>query len=282
MESFYNVWKHKATIEGIQIQGDSIAGRFSCFYLHKWKAFLDAGLHSPFSPKYIFITHTHTDHIEKLPALLTAISTFPKVYVPIGSGLYVMDYLRAHFRLSTMSNHDMTFCELIEVRPGDVIEIDGGVQVKVFATEHSIKSVGYAFSEFKNKLRREFLKLDKLQLLGKKKAGIDITERVEFPLIVYTGDTSVNVFDNRLNWNDYKVVITECTYIEEISPDIDVKELCSKNMHNSYDNILRIRNKYNNCKFVLCHWSDRYNRKQIQEFFKKNKLDNIIPWINMW
>ena len=71
-------------------------------------------------------------------------------------------------RLSSLTpGVDYLGCELIEVKPRDILELTfrkKNFQVKVFQTDHTINSVGYAFSEYRNKLKPEYKKLHKDEL----------------------------------------------------------------------------------------------------------------------
>ena len=73
MSDCVQLWKtwneikpHKLIGTNKTIQGYSIAGLRTNFFIQP-DLMLDAGISAPFSPKYILITHGHSDHIANLP-----------------------------------------------------------------------------------------------------------------------------------------------------------------------------------------------------------------------
>jgi len=73
MSDYIQLWKTWTEIPKYNIpnttktlQGYSIAGLRTNFFIQP-DLMLDAEISAPFSPKYIFITHGHSDHIANLP-----------------------------------------------------------------------------------------------------------------------------------------------------------------------------------------------------------------------
>ncbi len=291
MDFLYQVWNYKYHVKrkgiNITIQGDSIAARYSGFWINDWKIMLDAGLQSPFNPEHIFITHTHSDHIEKLSAIITGISTRPNIYVPYGTKEFVQNYLDSMSKLTTLDKSiKKRSCAIIECNPGDVKEVvfnGKKFQVKIFQTDHTINSIGFAFSEYRKKLKSKYQNVSKKELVDLIHLKVELSENVLFDLLVYTGDTRGTIFNNKniLDWNEYKVIITECTFIQELSQNINVKEHAYKKGHNYLQSIVNTSKKYANPLFILCHWSMRYNKNNIKKFFNEKKYNNIEPFINI-
>ena len=240
----------------------------------------DAGLGTGFGshihPEYIFISHTHLDHISKLPFITTNISTNPIVYVPYGTGEFVLNYLNTYNQLNSLDkNEKWNKGKIIEVNPGDVLNVKiahRDFEIKVFQTIHGITSVGYALSEITNKLKKEFIGLQGTKLKKLRDSNIELTEKITNNLIIYTGDTHNKIFENiqQINWNNYKAIITECTYIEGLSSDCNVYELAEKNCHNVLENLELVSQMYPNPLYILCHWSTRYDKKKLKNILIRN------------
>ena len=294
MDYIYQIWDYKYNINAnnlkLTLQGDAISARFSGFWINDWKIMLDAGLSSKFNPEHIFISHTHNDHICRLACILTGLSKKPVIYVPYGTGQCVKNYLHAVSKLTLsfeeLENGELNkYAQIIECNPGDTFNVQFSkkrFQIKIFQTDHTINSVGFAFSEYKNKLKKEFINLpkDKIRELAHDK--IALTEEILDNVLVYTGDTRNSIFNNNiLNWDQYKVIITECTFIQDLSPDINASEHANKKGHNYLQAIEQTAKKYHNPLFILCHWSARYNKEEIKALFENKKYNNIIPYLNI-
>lgn len=291
----YTVWNNNLSLKeygaNLTLSGYSVSAVCSSFYIREWKVLLDTGISIDFQPKHIFITHTHGDHIDKLGLVLTDLKDPPCLYVPKGAKEFIKDYLDS-FHKMTYLNKDIEYIykyKLIEVDDGDEINIkvnNKDLSIKVFKTDHSIKSIGFAFSECRKKLKKEYSNYSSSQIKDLKKQNIQITESVKVPMIIYTGDTRNSIFtDEVINFYDYKIIITECTFIDSLMKDIDAKLMAHEKYHNCFSNLIDIANnaKYKNTTFLLCHYSARHNQDDINKYYEKVKITNpnIIFWNNV-
>jgi hypothetical protein len=71
-----------------------------------------------------------------------------------------------------------------------------------------VPSVGYAFWQTRNKLKEEYKSLQGKEIAALKKQGTVVTEDVVDPLFVFTGDTSIKLFETNNSLFDYPVIIT--------------------------------------------------------------------------
>lgn len=297
MDDFlYQVWDYKHNIKrtglNITLQGDAISARYSGFWINEWKIMLDAGLQSPYNPEHIFITHTHSDHIEKLAQIITGVTIVPNIYIPKGTIEFVQNYLNSVSRMTTMNKYVVASCNLIECESGDIFELKFNgkdFQVKVFETKHRITSVGFAFSEYKKVLKPEYIGLPSAEFGKMAREGIEFSEYKPVEQLIYTGDTENDIFDNdEIDWGKYSVIITESTFIQELSDKLDHKinvvEHGADKGHNYLEAILNTANQYSDTQFILCHWSTRYKKEDLIEYFneKRNQENfyNIVPYIN--
>ena len=287
MENVYRPWNKKVWFDNLKItlQGDAVAGRFSCFWIPEWKIFFDAGIQSDYNPEHIFITHTHSDHIYHLPNLLTEINTEPIVYVPFGMKVFVKRFLDSFYQLNRGSDKIGFKVKIQEVKHGDILELTFNNRpyiVKIFKTSHRITSCGYAISEVKKKLKQEYIGLNGRELVELKNNGITITENIIKDIIVYTGDTKNSIFDNTdiIDWNKYAIILTECTYIKELCGEMEIEHKCKSRGHNYFEQLNKTAELYPNALFYCCHFSLRYSKKDIKDHFDKYNKRNIKAWIN--
>jgi ribonuclease BN (tRNA processing enzyme) len=285
MTSLYDVWNNELNLKNINIslKGKGIAGFYSGFWIRQWKIMLDAGLQTLFNPENIFITHTHTDHIEKLPMIITGLDKLPNIYIPKGSINFVINYLYSHHVLNNMKE-DPSFMEkikskLIEVSDNDEFEIISNkkkILVRVFETDHTIESYGYAFSTYKKKLKEEFRNLPKDELKIKIKNKENLSEIIEEHNLIYTGDTRGTIFDkDNISWNSYKYIITECSFVNDLMKE-DPALMANERGHNHLNKILEIKKNIKDPIFILVHFSKRYSEKELDKYFDDNNFDKII------
>ena len=69
----YGLFQDIFTYNGLSVKGHSRGAEKTCFYIPELKLFLDAGSNTSYQPKYILISHCHTDHSFLLPMILTGI-----------------------------------------------------------------------------------------------------------------------------------------------------------------------------------------------------------------
>jgi ribonuclease Z len=92
----------------------------------------------------VYLTHFHADHILGLPGLLKTYDLTERtrpltVYGPRG----LVDLFRTLHRIVGRLDFKL---ELVELEPGDSMALDGA-DLRAFAVEHSVRSLGYALVE---------------------------------------------------------------------------------------------------------------------------------------
>ena len=112
-------WTQKIKIPGTQctLSGYSRSGYKTSFYIKEMGIMLDAGNKFNSNPKYIFITHSHIDHIANLAnSLLKEVDdNFIKninsinykkinIYCPIESEKYIREFINSTFNCNSCSN----------------------------------------------------------------------------------------------------------------------------------------------------------------------------------
>jgi len=286
--ALWKIWDDRApiTIPGTQytLRGFSLAALRTNFYIPELGVMLDGGLSASYAPEHIFITHTHSDHIASLPFHLYSSSEnrIIQIYAPEEScpNLSTMiksitdineNYINPEF--ADVSNK---YYELIPLKPG---KLQLYINKKKFVIDiiqchHGIPCLGYGFSEVRNKLKEEYINLTGKEIGDLRKKGIEITNEVEYPFLCFLGDTSNKILSNKL-LEKYKNIMIECTFVEQ--DDIDQASK-THHMHWNYLKPYIVSHPDNN--FILYHFSRRYKKSVLEEFFKQEALVNVIPWIN--
>src|SRR5207249_4298376 len=99
------------------------------------------------------LTHTHLDHIAALPVYVARRRMMkmepPRIYAPA----YAIEDLRRLLLIAQKLDRGRQVCEMLGVEAGQEIELSREHVITVFATTHTIPSVGYLVWERRNKLK---------------------------------------------------------------------------------------------------------------------------------
>jgi len=118
--------------------------------------------------------------------------------------------------------------------------------------------------------------------------NVEITEGIYEHELFYGGDTTHKLFDdyankdnnkdNNINKNifKYKNIIIECTFVYE--DDLTHAEN-KKHMH--WLNLKKYVESNVSTNWILMHFSQKYKKKDIEEFFINENLSNIKLWCNI-
>jgi ribonuclease Z len=138
---------------------------------------------------------------------------------------------------------------------------------------HTVPCIGFGFTEIRNKLKQEFVSLERKEIIELKKNSIAITEEIEYPLFCYLGDTNDLILKNKL-LNKYKFIMIECTFLDPIHIE---EAIADRHLHWSQLENYIIDHK--ETTFVIYHFSMRYTTEYIKNFFETKNIANVIPWI---
>jgi ribonuclease Z len=265
-------WNDILTIKkyNLTIKGHSRGSEKTGFYIPQLKLFFDAGVQSYFEPEYIFITHGHTDHSFALPMLLTGIKTNPSIYVPTEFQILFRNFVNATYQLSEGKTDVMSEYPIIGVKENDIIKLKNNYSIKVYDLEHCMICRGYGLSVSKQKLKYEYSKLSKDEIIELKKKKMEISENVNEKILVYLTDTKP-VFYKYPELFEYPYIITECTFMKD-----NEIEVAKKAGHTHWIDLKPIIETHPSITFVIIHMSMRYSREEIDIFFNEQKLSNII------
>lgn len=279
MNEIWNVWDvvKPQNILGTNytIKGFSIAALRTNFYIPELGIMLDAGLSYHLNPDYIFITHGHSDHTANIPYhVYNQINV--KIYAPNVKN--IGNYIDSAVKMSRFGDflrkYDKRNYELHDAIIGekyDFIIKNKNITVEIIKCFHSVPCVGYGFIEKRKKLKEEYKNLSGLEIKELKKTTI-ITYEHDFPFFCYLGDSDKNILTNK-NILKYKNIMIECTFLY-----VDDLKQADKKFHLHWDYLKDFVIQNQDITFILYHFSQRYNKNKIIEFFKDFPLKNLIIW----
>ncbi len=255
-------------IAGLSIVGESVSGIGTSLSLPELNITLDCGVITPASMKcqHVLITHGHLDHFHCIDrhAYLRAMCGSPDksiFYVPPS----LEEAVYAKFKATGLAQHrtDMPDFEVRVVAPGDCVQIRKGLVIRPFKTFHRIPSQGYVVLDVRQKLKAEFQGMPGQEIGKLRQSGTVVTDRVEVPLVAFTGDTKASVFDRpeAADALKAKVLITECTFLG----DEQIPAFARKRGHIHLDELAEREARFeDNEAVLLAHFSQRYNNADVQ------------------
>ncbi|KAL7552099.1 hypothetical protein ACHAWF_015311 [Thalassiosira exigua] len=276
----------------------------SAYFIPELGIALDAGLHvSSLQPKTVLLTHGHRDHIGALPVHA---SHDALLLVPTPIQKLVHNFLVAEAQLN-YGDASQTEEETLEALGGfNLVAVSDGARVmlprdkytgsptpigvKVFSAPHKegVPANSYGIFRQKQRLKEEYQGMSKSELgallRAKREDGgeVSVTESYDEGVLFYTGDTTINLLRER--WREicrvYKYIIHEVTFLGPPSSDLDSSARAKGHTH--YAQLHPWICAFPRTTFICVHWSLRYDREEVLQFFEKNYggvPKNVVLWL---
>ncbi len=204
------------TVEGIRLVGFSLAGEESVVAAPEYNVCFDVGRapQEVVSIDNICLTHGHMDHAAGVAYYLSQ-----RTFIGNAPGRVIV-----HRSLAQPIQKLMDIWSDIEGHPSpgqicgvehlEDVDIRRGLVVRAFTVNHSGPSLGYSIIEKRHRLKAEFTGKSGPQLVALKQRGVEIEDRIEVPLVTYTGDTALGRFLDLDFVRDSRVFIVECTFFD--------------------------------------------------------------------
>ena len=272
----YDYWKKELDLDKkYKLKGFSRGSLRTGFMLLPTKIFLDCGVPSPISPNAILITHGHQDHIDALYSNLISDNLNNKVTI-IGTHLLInnlRDYLSACKTVNCGFKSKFN-----NWKPSPIInELKVNITntdylIKSYSLDHEVECIAYGLFEIRKKLKDEYK--DKLpEELKELKKTVDINETFNYPILLFCGDMNYTSLET-LPFDSYPYIIIECTFFNN-----DHLEEARNKKHLHISDLIYYFENNLTTKFILIHFSCRYTKIQLKEYFLKYKFDNVIYWL---
>lgn len=265
------------------LTGFSRSAAATAIFIPEMDILLDAGtVVTSTKCRRLFVTHSHSDHSFHILYMYSRSSPKPlDVYVPNESIPHFNAYLTSAQLLNDHGDEKaLKTCAkcytLYGVVENQIIDLDDSYRVAIVKCHHTVPCVGYAFYQKRNKLKSDYTHLNSKQIQEIKKQGINITEEVYVPLFAFLGDTTPDVFKSgsdsaKLLLEQMPAIICECTFLEGEQSD--------DKGHTHWNGLKSIIEQHPHITFILIHFSLKYKRTEILEFFANQPLKNIIPFV---
>lgn len=225
-----------------------------------------------------FVSHTHLDHIAALPVYIARRRMMkmypPTIYLPEHAMGPVEQMLKAFSRL----DRGRLPCTLLPVQGGDEIELSKELVVTACPTRHTVPSLGYVVWERRRKLKPEYQELTGEQIRDIRMGGVEVTEERRLPLLAYLGDSAPDGLDQNPAMYEARILIAEMTFVAPHHR----KEKIHKHGHTHLDDVVERRDRFQNERIIMAHFSTRYHDKQVRRFVEKALPDMLNDRLYLW
>jgi ribonuclease Z len=258
----------------IRLLGYSAAGEESCIVAPELNLAFDVGRaqREVLGVDHVFLTHGHMDHaagiayyfsqrmfIDNLPGHLYA----PEPLVsPIQRLLRVWGEIDGH---EPPAHIHAAF-------PGRDIELRRDLVVRPFEANHpchrrglaTVRALGYSAIEVRRKLKDEYQGLAGPQIVELKNRGVEVTRRLEIPLVAYCGDTAPGDFLDLDFVRSAKVLLLDCTFVHP-----EHRERARAGYHLHVSDLRDVLPRLNNERIALIHLSRRTALPEAREHLER-------------
>jgi ribonuclease Z len=247
---------------GLRLLGTTLAGEENFVVAPELNLAFDVGRapREVVAVDHVLLTHGHMDHSAGIAyyfAQRMFVDNDPgHLYVPDG----LLEPVRRLLRVwADIDGHEPP-ANVHAALPGQDIALRRDLIVRPFKVNHPcrrhdrsrVDGLGYAAIEVRHKLRREYHDRTGPQLVELKKQGVEITQRVELPLIAYCGDTAPGDFLDLDHVRNARILLLECTFVES-----DHVDRARAGYHTHIGDLRQVLARLNNERIVLTHLSRR-------------------------
>jgi ribonuclease Z len=153
----------------------------------------------------------------------------------------------------------------VPMKPGDEHPYRNDMVVRAFRTHHPVPSLGYQFLRRIAKLKPDYISLPGDEIARRRKAGDDIFDVVENLELAYATDTLVRVLETSPSLLESRVLILECTFLDERKSIEASRQGC----HIHLDEILERAPLFKNEALVLMHFSQLYDPGEVHSILER-------------
>ncbi|HAU36653.1 MAG TPA: hypothetical protein DCX07_02915 [Phycisphaerales bacterium] len=253
-------------IDTFTLVGYSVAGEESVIITPELDSVFDIGKcpREALTVSNVLLSHGHMDHVAGLPYWF---SQRDFQGIPTGTAIVPANLVDPIRRLMSamgeVEGHVAPY-NLKGLSDGEDYEIRRGLVARAFATRHVSGSLGYSLIDVRYKLKEEFAQCDGPQLVALKEKGVEISRRVEVPLVAYLGDTARGNYSNLPHVADAKALLLECTFFDA---DHVKRARAGKHLH-VYD-LPEVLEGMNNEHIILIHLTRRTNLGLARKILRK-------------
>lgn len=253
-------------VDDLTLVGYSVAGEESVIIVPELDLVFDIGKcpREALRINHVLLSHGHMDHAAGV-AYYFSQRDFQGIAdgVALVSKSLVGPLERLMEAVAGVEGHPSPYT-FVGMGDGDDYEIRRGLVVRAFATHHVGNSLGFAVIDVRHKLKGEYADRTGPQLVQLKKQGVQITRRVDIPLVAYLGDTAQANYSHLPDVRDAKILLIECTFF-----DAEHVTRARAGRHLHVTDLPGVLEGTNNQRIVLTHVTRRTYLAEARKILRK-------------
>jgi len=261
------------TIGQFTLAGYSVAGEEAVVIAPELDCVFDIGRcpREAISVNHVLMSHGHMDHIAGLPYYF-AQRDFQGIadgeaLVPADLVGPLEDLMASWGRVEGhVPPH-----RFVPMKDGKDHEIRRGLIVRAFKTLHIPGSLGFSIVEVRHKLKSEHAGLTSTQIVQLKEKGVAITDRVEYPLVAYLGDTGKANYSHLPHVANAQALLLECTFFQA---DHVRRARAGKHLH--VEDLPEVLEGMKNERIIIVHVTRRTNMAAARKILRKELRKEIL------
>ncbi len=248
-------------LDGLRIEGWSLAGEETWFRVHPPGLALDAGRGAPAlaGADDLLLSHGHLDHALGVPYYLSQRCLHHRGSSRIFCPRELAADLEALIRAAERMEHASYRYELIPLDPGSRCDLSRDFAIEAFRTDHGVASLGYFLEKRKRRLRADLRHLEAPEIAALRRRGESVEQEIREIFLAYCGDTGPAVFDSEPRVLQAPVLLLECTFLGSAMRGKD-----GEHRHLHLEEVLARADRFANRAVVLHHLSRRHTPAQLR------------------
>jgi len=207
----------------------------------------------------VLVSHGHLDHVGAVVQHAAR-----RAMMNMGESVYVVpasiaaDVERLFAAAETLDGGPIPR-RVVPLGPGEELDLGKRRRVRPFQTFHRVPSQGYTVWEHRRRLRAEFRHLDGARLGELRRAGAEIDEAHDVPVLSFSGDTRVEVLERTPELQQTETLVLEATFLDDRVSVEDARQMG----HIHLDELIARPELLAARDVVLHHFSARYTAADV-------------------
>ncbi len=264
------------------VRGVSVGGVYTALQVPQLQSCFDVGMapRSFAAVKHLFVSHAHVDHTGALASMLGirglhGMKRKLRLYMPheiVDPMLSILEHQ------SALQRYDLSV-NAFGMQPGDELQLRADMWVRAFRTLHPVPSLGYLFFRRTQKLRPEHAGMPGLEIQARRRAGneAELFETVDSLELAYATDTLAKVLDNVPELYRCRVLVMECTFLDQRKSLTDARAGC----HIHLDELIERADQFANEHIVLMHLSQIYAPSEVRGILARRCPPELLARIQV-
>ncbi len=255
----------------ISLLGFSIAGIETAIEVPSLGLVLDLGRCSrtAVNQPLVLVSHGHLDHVGAVVQHAAR-----RAMMNMGESIYVVPAsiaadVERMFAAAEALDGGRIPRRVVPLGRGEELDLGKKRRVRAFETFHRVPSQGYTVLERRHRLRPEFRNLDGARLGELRRAGQEIDESHDVPVLCFSGDTRVEVLERTPEIQQAETLLLEATFLDDRVSVEGAREMG----HIHLDELIARPELLSAKDIVLHHFSARYNVADVSRICQQRLPD---------